>query len=557
MLATPGAISSSISDILLGHAQSIPGKTAFTFLRDGEDIDSELTYLDLFDQAHRIAGYLAACDLTGKAVVLFHPPGREFIAAFCGCLMAGVVAVPLHPITSTRLLDRAQKVLEDCSAAAILTTAARLAEAENLVTAHLRLIATDRLDAIAGISIPDAIPSTSAAVLQYTSGSTGSPKGVVITHGNLIANSTLIGQAFGTRPNDVGVNWLPLLHDMGLVGCVIHVIHYGIHCVHMSPQAMVRRPVRWLRAISRFRATVSGGPDFAWRLLCDRVREVDCAGLDLSSWRVAFTGAEQVRSSTLNRAAELLKPIHFDETSFLPCYGLAEATLIVSGGPGGALPLVSRKGAADQDAATYIGCGRPAAEDSVAIVNPTLATRLSDGQVGEIWVTGTHVAAGYWRRATETAQVFHARLTSDPRMWLRTGDLGFINEGQLHITGRINDLLNVNGRKHHPEDLEATVQDRVPACVSGVAAAFQAEVNGLLRLVLAVELVEQPEDQEAYDTVANAVRAAIWSQHEVLVDAVVVLRTGRLPRTTSGKVKRSETRDLWIAGKLVTGISYV
>jgi len=543
---------------LLRHADGMPEKVAFTFLADGEDIESELTFGELRQRSQSIARVLIRAGLTGEAVVLFHPPGREFIAAFCGCLMAGVVAVPLQPPITRRLLDRAQAVFADCAAAAVLTTTAGVAGVESLVTSRgLRLITTDRLVEVPGEVSPAAIRPSSAAVLQYTSGSTGSPKGVVITHGNLISNSTQIGQAFGTRPTDIGVNWLPLLHDMGLIGNIVHVIHQGITCVHMTPQAMIRKPIRWLRAVARFRATISGGPDFAWRLLSERVRADDLVGLDLSCWRVAFSGAEQVRPSTIDQVTDLLTPTGFRETAFLPCYGMAEATLIISGGPCERLPRISRPDGAAADSLGYVACGQPVPAGSVAIVDPVASIRRPDGQVGEIWVTGAHIAAGYWGKDEQTDLTFHAHLPCDPRRWLRTGDLGFLRAGQLYISGRIKDLLIVNGRKHHPEDLEATVQTQVPGCGAGVAAAFQAEVDGLPRLVIAVEMAERPEDQPAHTKLVDAIRNAVWSHHEILIDAVAVVRTGRLPRTTSGKVRRGETRDLWTAGTLAAGVAHV
>lgn len=546
----------SVSPETLGHhlrrhAEHMPGTVAFTFLADGEEVESTLTYGSLLQQAEAIAGALIQAELSGKTAVLFHPPGREFIAAFCGCLMAGVVAVPLQPPVTRRLLDRAQAVFEDCAAVAVLTTEAGIAGIEGLtVSRSMRVIATDQLTSSSGWQPPD-VQSGWPAVLQYTSGSTGTPKGVVITQGNLIANSSLIGIAFATRPTDVGVNWLPLLHDMGLIGNVVHVIHQGITCVHLSPQAMIRKPIRWLRAMARFGATISGGPDFAWRLLTERVRPEELAGLDLSRWRVAFSGAEQVRPSTLSRVAELLRPAGFSDTAFLPCYGMAETTLIVSGGPNGRSPHCAQPDGAAPGSTAYVGCGRPVPDDSVAIVDPATSQRRAAGQVGEVWVTGAHVAAGYWGK--DAKPTFQAQLPDDPRPWLRTGDLGFLRDGHLYISGRIKDLLIVNGVKYHSEDLEATVQTLVPECASGVAAVFQAEVEGMPRVVVAVEMAERPTDEATHTRLVERIRAAVWSHYQVLIDTVAVVRIGRLPRTTSGKVRRSETRELWATGALAGG----
>ena len=557
-MSTIGAILGSpetLGDYLLHHAASRPSHVAFTFLADGETANSTLTFKDLAERSQSIARTLLRTGLSGKTSVLLHPPGQEFIVALCGCLLAGVVAVPLQPPITRRLLNRAQAVLQDCAAAAVLTTAAEAGAAANLA-GSLRVILTDQIhEPTDNFPLPNVLPS-SPAIVQYTSGSTGSPKGVVITQGNLISNSTLIGRAFGLRQDDVVVSWLPLLHDMGLIGSVIHVIHQGITCVHMSPQAMIRKPIRWLRAIAEYGATTSGGPDFAWRLLAERVRPEDVTGLDLSHWRVAYTGAEQVRQATLDRVAALLRPTGFTIEAFLPCYGLAEATLIVSGGPNGQVPLVSHPQDHGSEALGYVACGRPMPDDSIAIVDPNAATRRADGQEGEIWVTGAHVAAGYWGKSELTETTFHARLLNDPRSWLRTGDLGFLHEGQLHVSGRIKDLLIVNGRKHHPEDLEATVQTLVPNCATGVAAAFQAEVEGQSRLIIAVEMTDRPGSDDAHSTLVAAIRAAIWSHHEVLIDTVVVTRPGRLPRTTSGKVRRAEVCNAWATGEFVPGESH-
>jgi acyl-CoA synthetase (AMP-forming)/AMP-acid ligase II len=367
-----------------------------------------------------------------------------------------------------------------------------------------------------------------------------------------VANARQIASAFAMRPDDVVVNWLPLLHDMGLVGHVVHIIQQGVTCVHMTPQSMIRKPLRWLQTISRYRATVSGGPDFAWRLLADRLAPGDLEGLDLSQWRVAFSGAEPVRAGTLERVADLLRPAGFSARSFLPCYGMAEATLIVSGGPNGQPPRTNAPTVAgDAIPGAVVSCGRIVIECDVAIVDPETGARLPDRRMGEVWVTGPHIADGYWGRPELTAATFHNRLADDGRRWLRTGDRGFMADGELHINGRIKDLLIVNGRKHHPEDLEATIQATVAACASGSAAVFQTDGDSPM-VVVTVEVEDRPASQQQHADLTQAVSAAVWSRHEVLVDKVLVVRVGRIPRTTSGKVRRAETRTLWIAGALAT-----
>ena len=534
---------------LARHALERGEARAFTFLRDGEEEEGYLTYGELWRRANVISNRLRMIGLTGKRAILIHPPGPEFIIAFCGCLLAGVTTVPLLPPATRRLLERAQAVADDCQAAVVLTTNEGMTHAEELAdTRGIPLIATDGL-ADTGTSRASDVQPQDLALLQYTSGSTGKPKGVMVTNGNLLANSTLIGLAFGTRVGEVGVSWLPLLHDMGLIGSVVHVLHRGLHFVHLSPQSMIRRPLRWLQAVAKYRATISGGPDFAWRLLADRLCAKDVEDLDLSCWRVAYSGAEPVRASTLDRVAALLAHTRFQAEAFLPCYGLAEATLIVSGGPCGS-PLRMESPDNVGELHCYIGCGAPLPSGAVAIVDPNRLVAMTDGQVGEIWVNGPHVAAGYWGREPASLATFHARLAGDERMWMRTGDLGFMRKGALFISGRIKDLMIVNGRKHHPEDVEATVQAHVDGCASGACAAFQIEEGDRTRLVLAVEQSGLLAGAEPLAALLSRVNAAVWCFHEIIVDDVIVVRSGRLPRTTSGKVQRSLVRTQHLAGVL-------
>lgn len=537
---------------LLRHAEERGGERVFIFLKDGEEEESALTYAELRDGALAVAAELVSLGLVGQRAILLHPPGRDFVIAFCGCLLAGVVAVPLHPPVTRRLLERVQAVAEDCRAAAVLITAAGVQGVEALASSHgLVVVATDR----AVESGPRPAPALCGdadrpAFLQYTSGSTGSPKGVIITQGNLVVNSSQIAEAFLTRRGDIGVNWLPLLHDMGLIGNVVHVIHQGIACVHMSPQAMIRKPLRWLAAVSKYRATISGGPDFAWRLLADRLSADDLAGLDLSAWRVAYSGAEPVRATTLDRASTLLAGAGFGSEAFLPCYGLAETTLIVSGGPAGSeLRLESPLGS-DSEGVHYVGCGRPVPAGSVAIVDPDTGVERKEGVVGEVWATGANIAAGYWGREAQSEATFRARRPGDARTWLRTGDLGFLKDGNLFISGRIKDLLIVNGRKHHPEDVESTIHSHVEECSGGASAVFQVERDGRACLVAAVEMADRPAGADERRELCERINAAVWCFHEILVDEVVPVRPGRLPRTTSGKVRRGEARVQYLAGEL-------
>lgn len=552
----PTTSSAALSDLLERHGRESPGRNAFTFLGEhGEPVD-RLTYGDLLVRATAVAAELAARDLAGGRALLVHPPGADFIVAFCGCLLAGVVAVPLPPLANRRQLDRASAIAADCRAAAVLVTAAGASRLDGRFAAvGMQVIATDAVGDGTGPSRGVRPAVADIAFLQYTSGSTGDPKGVMVTHGNLAANCMQIRQAFAFAPEDVVVSWLPLHHDMGLIGSVVAVIHHGLHCVHLMPQAMIRRPLRWLQAVHRYRAAVSGAPDFAWRLLAERLAPADLTGLDLSCWRVAYSGAEPVRADTLDRAAVLLAGTGFRADAFLPCYGLAEATLLVSGGPRGSelrLEAPAEAEAGDEPTRCYLGCGMPVPDRSVAIVDPDACRAVPERRIGEVWVRGAHVAAGYWGREELSGHVFRARLHGGDGAWLRTGDLGFLAAGQLFISGRIKDLLIVHGRKHHAEDLESTVRLHLPACARGAQAAFQVDDGRGTRLVMAVE-VAVPVDGAERARLLERINAAIWCFHEILLDEVVTVRVGRLPRTTSGKIRRGEVRVLHLAGRLAGG----
>ncbi len=412
---------------------------------------------------------------------------------------------------------------------------------------------------------PAADPST-PAFLQYTSGSTALPKGVIVTHGNILHNEAMIRAAFGQSEESVIVGWLPLYHDMGLIGNVLQPLAAGATCVLMPPLAFLQRPVRWLQAIHRYRATTSGGPDFAYDLCVRKVGPEQRAGLDLSSWKVAFNGAEPVRAETLDRFAEAFAPCGFRREAFYPCYGLAEATLFVAGGRLGEPPVVGRFAAAGLERGEAIpspasrakaGCwsaaARPGAGSGSLVADPGTGEPLAPGQVGEIWVAGPSVAAGYWSRPEETARTFRARLAGDSGQgdgpFLRTGDLGFVRGGELFVTGRLKDLIILRGRNHYPQDIERTAEQAHPELEPGGAAAFSVDVAGEERLVIAHEVGRRfARSGVPVAQVAAALRLAVAEEHEVQVHEVVLLRTGTLPRTSSGKVQRHACRAAWLAG---------
>ncbi|RKG67197.1 non-ribosomal peptide synthetase, partial [Corallococcus exercitus] len=556
----------TLVDLLRLRAESQAALPVFTFLGEEDGDEASITYAELDRQARAIAASLAGHVRPGDRVLLLYPPGLEYIAAFFGCLYAGAVAVPAYPPDPSRLnrtLPRLEVIVKDAGAAVALTSAFIAEMAEGLVglapeLGHLRWLAYESLVAPgmeSGWRAP-ALESGSLAFLQYTSGSTAAPKGVMLSHANLLANEAMIQAGFGLGARDVVVGWLPLYHDMGLIGNVLQPIHLGSRGVLMSPLTFMQRPLRWLEAISRFRGTTSGGPNFAFELCVRKVSDAQKAALDLSCWDVAFCGAEPVRASTLERFSQAFASCGFRREAFYPCYGLAEASLIVSGGAKEALPRVlhvdrdalSRGRAVDQEAgAALVGCGGALLDERIAVVAPESRERCADGQVGEIWVTGAHVARGYWNRPEESVATFGAATADGEGPYLRTGDLGFLRDGELYVTGRIKDLIILRGRNHYPQDLELTVERSHPALRPGGVAAFSVDVAGEERLVVVQEM--SPGRGEPEVMLANIVeRLAL--EHEVRPHAVVLTGPGAVPKTSSGKVQRRACRQLFVSEEL-------
>ncbi|MFL6199419.1 MAG: amino acid adenylation domain-containing protein [Thermoanaerobaculia bacterium] len=532
----------SIGEALRLQAALRPGRRAFVFLADGEEESERLTYRALDRRARAVAALLQRHGATGERVLLLFPPGLDFVAAFFGCLYAGAVAVPAHP-PHERSLPRLRAIACDSRPRCVLAavddrlrrTAAGVPELEGV-----RWLTMDRERDGEDWRDPG-MGEGDLAFLQYTSGSTGDPKGVMVTHGNLLANARAIAQAVSLSERDVLLSWLPLYHDMGLIGIVIQTVLLGARCVLMSPTAFLQRPMRWPRAVARWGATLSGGPDFAWDLCARKTTPEERAALDLRRWRVAFDGAEPVRAETLERFAQAFAPAGFRAAALCPCYGLAEATLLVSVSPPGTLPAKARR---------LAGSGAVAPGTEVAIVHPRTRRRLEPGREGEIWVAGPQVAAGYWSRPRETARTFRARPAGEEHgAWLRTGDLGFLSGSELFVTGRIKDLIVLRGRNLHPQDVERTAEASHPAFAPGGAAAFSLEAGGRERLAVALEVGRRFRMEEAGEAVA-ALRQAVAEEHEAEVYGVALLRPGTLPRTSSGKVRRGACRDGFAARTL-------
>ena len=551
----------TVVELLQRRAEEQPADRALDFVDDvpcgfagRSDLGVTVTYAELDAAARRVAAAVSARVAPGEPVLLLYPPGRAYVEGFLGCLYAGTIAVPAYPpdpARPARTLPRLRGLLADCGARLALGES-WLIEAPQLATmapelAALDWIATDTLasDPSSTRWTPPHRDSESPALLQYTSGSTGTPKGVLLSHANLVHNAELVRIGFGTSPAEVGLSWLPPYHDMGLIGGILQPIYAGMPTVLMSPLAFLRRPMAWLEAISRFGATMSGGPNFAFDLCVRKSTPQQRAELDLSRWKLAFCGAEPVRTATLERFAAAFAGAGFRPEAFYPCYGLAEATLIVTGGRRDAAPGLVRH--AD---AVHVGCGGALGGQRVVIVDPASAVACPPGTEGEIWVAGPSVARGYWRRPDETAETFRARLAGDPRHYLRTGDLGvFTAGGELAVTGRIKDLIVIRGRNVYPQDLEHAVEEGVAAVRPGCSAAFPIEVDGEERVAMACEV---SGDGPAADTVA-AIRQVLAEAAEVSPAALVLMRLRTIPKTSSGKIQRHACRRAFLAGELCAG----
>jgi amino acid adenylation domain-containing protein len=548
----------TFAGVLRARAAERPDRVAFTFLADGEAEGGRLTYAGLDGAASAVAAALRESVPAGERVLLLYPPGLDFIAAFFGCLYAGVVAVPAYPPRpNDRSQSRLRAIARDAEPLAVLTTTAIFSSVEgpqgllNIAPelAALRWIPTDAAGSFPAPLEPFPEPDPEAiAFLQYTSGSTAEPKGVMVTHANLLHNERMIGEAFGMNEDSLVVGWLPLYHDMGLIGNVLQPLHAGARCVLMSPVSFLQRPLRWLEAISRWRATTSGGPNFAYELCLRKAGPEALAGLDLRSWRVAFNGAEPVRAATLQRFAETFAPCGFRPEAFYPCYGLAEATLFVAGGERGRRPRVASSGGSRG----AVSCGRAWMGQRLAIADPETGLELPPGSVGEVWISGPSVARGYWENEEATERDFNAYLLTPEGPgdgpFLRTGDLGFLADGELYVTGRLKDLIILRGRNHYPQDLELTAESSHADLRPGGGAAFSIEAAGEERLVIVHEI--ERRRRADFEAVAEAVRRAVAAEHEVQVHEVVLIRQGGLPKTSSGKVQRRLCKQLYLANEL-------
>jgi acyl-CoA synthetase (AMP-forming)/AMP-acid ligase II/3-oxoacyl-(acyl-carrier-protein) synthase/acyl carrier protein len=567
----------TLCELLQLRAREDGERIAYTFLEDGEQEAGSLTYGELDRRARAVAASLQEIAEPGERALLLYPSGLDVLAAIFGALYAGVVAIPVPPPNARRLqrtLPRLQSIVEDAGATMVLTTSEILervgAELEDVPRMRaITWVATEALPLESGNHWvdPGIVPDT-LAYLQYTSGSTSAPKGVMLRHDHVLLQCEMTRRSCGYTPDAVTVGWMPYFHDYGLVEGILQPLYNGTPYVFMPPLAFIKQPVRWLRAIERYGATHSQGPNFAYDQCVRRITEEECADLDLSRWRSAGSGAEPNNPRVMEAFAEKFAPCGFRFGSLTPAYGLAEATQFVSTTPVDSKPAIARLDAAalerkevvfvdGQNAAGQVrliaGCGQPVVETALVIVDPETRLRSPDDRIGEIWLASPSVATGYWNRAEETREAFEARLAdTDEGPFLRTGDLGFLRDGELYMTGRLKEMIIVRGTNHAPQDIEWSVQAAHPALRPDHGAAFSVDEDGNERLVVAQEVDRQHLATLDVTAVVTAIRNAVAEEHGIEVHAIALLPWGTMPKTSSGKIRRRGCRSLFLDESLET-----
>ncbi len=559
--------SNTLVDLLRYRAANQAASDAFVFIEDADDEVSHINYGELECKAQAIGAWLRAFVNEGEKALIVLPPGLKYVTAFFGCLFAGIIAVPTYPPRLHKTDSRLNTIIQDSEAKICIT------DSKILLSLDQRSETTPDIQGLQMLNI-DNIPSnmkknwkephiteSTLAFLQYTSGSTTQPRGVKLSHRNLLHNLELIRFGFQASSADRGVFWLPNYHDMGLIGGILAPIYVGGTSILMSPLAFLQRPVRWLNAISKFGGTISGAPCFAYQLCAEKITPEQRKSLDLSTWRLAFCGAEPIRLEVLNNFAKTFRPFGFRSDAFYPCYGLAEASLIVAGGHGPSqLTTYSIKSdplkdgiiseANSEDAQlTLVGCGQPLGDTDVIIVDPATGSQCQ-GKVGEIWVSSPSIALGYWNRPFESETTFQAYCSdTSGGPYLRTGDLGFIHDGQLFITGRLKDVMIIRGRNHYPQDIEYTVENSHPALQPSGNAVFSVSIREEERLVVVQELKRHYRKEDTQDII-QAIRQAVTTVHGLQANEIVVVQPLSIPKTSSGKSQRYMCKSQFLEGKL-------
>ncbi|WP_445362260.1 amino acid adenylation domain-containing protein [Microbulbifer sp. ANSA003] len=553
----------TLVEILRENSSFTPEKKAYIYLKNGEEESDSLTYQNLLELAEQMAGQILERSQVGDRVLLLMPPGLDYIKSFFACLFAGVIAVPAYPPHSAKhSFSRITSILKDCQPSLLITCADL---ADKFATPIFQPIEEEfgcQVEYVSNLTQPSdkqlpEIDPQGIAFLQYTSGSTGDPKGVMVTHHNLVENEKLIHQAFAHTSDSIIVGWLPLFHDMGLIGNLLQPLFVGATAILMPPQAFIQKPVRWLNAIAHYKANSSGGPNFAYRLCVDKIRPEEVQDLDLSHWRLAFNGSEKVQANTLRDFTHLLSNTGFSEQALFPCYGMAEATLYVSGMKTQPNYYMAEIGALAENqfkpapqGLELVGSGVPEPGMRIAIVEPEQHVRLADGGIGEIWLQHASVAKGYWQKPELTREYFAAQLTGEQGNWLRTGDLGFMLGDELVVTGRRKEMLIICGRNYYPQDIEETVRQASELCQQDATASFAVDGAGQEQLVVVQEVKRSALRGLNSEELSAKIRKAVALEHQLEVTEVVLIKPASILKTTSGKIRRLALKQAYLANEL-------
>lgn len=559
----------SLIDWLRFHATNKPNQKAYTFLIDGEEQELNVTFGQLDDQARLVGRHLQEMGLAGERILLLYPYGIDYVISFLACIYAGAIAVPAYPIRKNQSLNRLESIVSNSEAT--------LALVHNKASDTIQFAKSDILKGIKLFSLSDFAdmsmiekwinPNVSLddiAFLQYTSGSTGIPKGVMVTHKNIAHNQEQIQAGFQTSEKTIGVSWLPLYHDMGLIGSLLQPLFLGAYCVFLTPEAFVQKPIRWFKAISKYKATTSAAPNFAYDLCVKSISLDQMEGIDLSSWTLASNGAEPVRIDTMQSFAEKFGNYGFKIESFYPCYGMAEATLIVAGGKASTKPTVIAvdknkiglneleflaKG--DSNSRLFVGCGESLCGQEIVIVNPENQEVLSENKIGEIWVTGESVTRGYWGMEEISNKSFNLSLKDFPaKSFVKSGDLGFFHNDNLYITGRIKDVIIINGVNFYPQDIELSVEESHISLKQGCGATFSVEIAGEEKLIITQEVERVHTNNLNHEEVYAAIRNAVIQEHNLIPYTIVLLRVMSIPKTSSGKIQRHACKEAFLNNTL-------
>ncbi len=560
----------NIVSIINERAIRTPDKNIYRFLEDGETETASFTIKQLDSKARMVAQNLLKHGKKGDRILLLFPTGLDYVAAFFGCLYAGMIAIPAYPPRRNRSLDRVVSIIKDSGATISLLSrkvsediSRNFADDDILNTINWVVFEDFHESDASGWKMPD-IQSEDLALLQYTSGSTGEPKGVMISHGNIIYNSEYIRRSFSFDENLQGVNWLPIFHDMGLIGTIIQPAYVGGANVIMPPVTFLKNPLNWLKAIDKYKANNGGGPNFSYDYCIQKTTEEERASFDLSHMETFYCGAEPIRQSTLETFAMGLKASEMSRNMLFPCYGLAEGTLIVSGSHMGAGPKYLNVDAdslsknqinilaeQEENGIKLVGCGHLWMDTKVLIVDPETHLEVQDGTIGEVWIAGPTVAKGYWNNQELSHQIFHAQLADTHEgHFMRSGDLGFFHQEELYITGRLKDLIIIRGVNYYPTDIEFTVQHNSTTLRQYGGAAFPLVVEGDEKLAVVQELERTAMRLDDYEPILNTIRQDIAMEHELEVYAIILIRTGSLPLTSSGKIQRRHCKNLFLNEQL-------